>query len=187
MVRTQIHHFRRFRPTPPLFGRGQRHGLPKAPFWDPERKSGVVGGGSKLDRQFSLCLVPLLKGQECLQTKHQLGRKKLIRQITQRNFMVSVPQKCPAGTVWGRVPGTSGTSRPDFCANSHRLDRMPAGQTGYFHGTNGDASTGRLHPKWGRVSPKFFMLFFVTFPKQRHLHMREGIVFQSQSNEFLGP
>ena len=38
MVRTQIHHFRRFHRKPPLFGGGQRHGLPKAPFWDPERR-----------------------------------------------------------------------------------------------------------------------------------------------------
>ena len=37
LVRTQIDHFRCFRQNPPLFDRGQRHGLPKAPFF-PKKK-----------------------------------------------------------------------------------------------------------------------------------------------------
>ena len=37
----------------------------------------------------------------------------------------------------GASPGTSSTSRPDFCVIPHRLDRMSAGETGHLYGTNG--------------------------------------------------
>ena len=56
----------------------------------------------------------------------------------------------------GPTPGTSGTSRPDFCLIPHGLDRMSTGQTGHFFWPNAAArrcirvrlahsSLGRLH------------------------------------------
>ena len=63
-----------------------------------------------------------------------------------------------AGTIWGRVSGTSGTSRPDFYADSHTLDRMSDRQTGHFHRTNGTRPQDGLKAKYGGVLPSFFML-----------------------------
>ena len=59
-----------------------------------------------------------------------------------------MPQKWP-GDGLGASPETSGTSRPDSCAIPHRLDRMSAGQTGHFHGTNGTHSWDGGGPEVG--------------------------------------
>ena len=60
--------------------------------------------------------------------------------------MVGMPRKCP-GDGLGASPRTSGTFPPDFCAIPHGLDRMSAGQTGHFHGTNGTRPRHGCDPK----------------------------------------
>ena len=70
-------------------------------------------------------------------------------------------RKCPGDGV-GANPGTSGTSRPDLCVTPHTLDRMSAGQTGHFHGTNGTRLRDGCSPGVGvsrRISSCLLVFF----------------------------
>ena len=60
------------------------------------------------------------------------------------------------GTVWGRVPGTSGTSRPDLCVIPHSIGQNLLGQTGHFPGQTGHVP-GMFAIQNRRCPPNFFM------------------------------
>ena len=73
--------------------------------------------------------------------------------------------KSVPGTVWGRVPGTPKTSRPDSCVIPHRLDRVSAGQTEHFHVTNGTRPRDGCGPEAG-LSRQLSLCLLVFFFSQ---------------------
>ena len=45
-------------------------------------------------------------------------------------------RKCPGDSLGASPAGRLGRPKLDLCVIPHRLDRMSAGQTGHFRGTN---------------------------------------------------
>ena len=85
---------------------------------------------------------------------------------TDKNHMKEFGGQCASevclGRLGGRVPGTLGTSRPNLCAYPHRLDRMSAGSTGHFRGTNRTVAIQmrRCPSKFLYVYSKLLVSFF---------------------------